>query len=137
MNNIARKIFLVLLILLIAGCASSHVLVGVQRAAIDVKQVRIYTKPPTSYEEVAMLEASSRGAFALGDQSKMDAVIQRLKQEAASLGANGVVLQMIGSDGGGVGTGFTAGKTGLASGFFATPMIKSGQALAIYVASPD
>jgi len=68
----------------------------------------------------------------------MDAVIERLKKEAASLGANGVLLQRTGSDGGGGGVGAGIG-TGIGGGvsigtsIFTTSANKTGRGLAIYV----
>jgi len=95
---------------LLAACANtSHVITGKPRAAIDPAQVTLYTAPSAKYEEIAVIDASSQMSFAFGDQNKMDAVIARLKKEAASLGANGVFLQGTGSSGaGGVGTGVGA-----------------------------
>lgn len=75
------------------GCASSHVLVGQARPAISPDQVKIYLRPPAKFEEVAILEATSRSSCSFGSQGKVNAVVQRLKAEAASLGANGILFQ--------------------------------------------
>ena len=75
-----------------AGCQSSHVMVGQQRAAIDPDQVRIYSSPPPDYEEVAMLTHNSGANFAFTAQQKTTAVVNGLKERAASLGANGVLI---------------------------------------------
>jgi hypothetical protein len=93
----------------LVGCAAeSHVLIGTQRPAISPDQVRVYLHPPASYEEVAIIDASSRGGTpAFIDQQKMSRVIERLKDEAASLGANGILLEGVGDQQTGtVGTGF-------------------------------
>jgi hypothetical protein len=45
------------------------------------------------FEEVATLDASSKSAFGAGGQRSVDKVIERLKIEAAKLGANGVILE--------------------------------------------
>ena len=81
-----------LLVLMLTGCASSAVVVGNVRAPISSAQVKIYIHPPKKYEEVALIEASSRMAIAIGSQAKMNLVIERLKEEAAKIGANGVLL---------------------------------------------
>ncbi len=47
-------------------------------------------------DENPLLQTSSRGAFALTAQARMDKVIERLKKEAASLGANGILIQAVG-----------------------------------------
>ena len=83
--------------LLMAGlgaCASSQiVLVGQPRPAISPAQVQIYLQPPESpYREIANLSASSRGSLAVTAAAKMDKVVTRLKEAAASVGANGVLL---------------------------------------------
>lgn len=124
---------------LLAACAStSHVITGRPRAPIDPAQVTLYSSPPAKYEEIAVIDASSRMSFAFGDQKKLDAVIARLKKEAASLGANGVLLQGTGSAGGGVGTGLGIG-TGIGGGLsigtsiFTSSPNKTGRGLAIHV----
>src|ERR1700753_758569 len=92
---------------LLAACASSHVMLGKARPPISPDQVQIYTHPPTvPYEEIARLETSSQGSFSFTAQGKTDAVIKRLKDEAAKLGANGVLLEGIGDQASGsIGTG--------------------------------
>lgn len=88
-----RSILLLLAMLALAGCATSHVLTGTPRPAIDPAQVRIYhSPPPGGYEEIARLQTRS-GALTYGEQNKIDSVMRKLRQEAASLGANGVLLQ--------------------------------------------
>ena len=124
----------------LAGCATtSHVITGKPRTPIDPSQVTLYSSAPPKYEEIAVIEASSRSSFSFGDQKKMDAVIERLKKEAASLGANGVLLQRTGSDGGGggigagIGTGIGGGGVSIGTSIFTTGANKTGRGLAIYV----
>ncbi len=82
---------------LLSACTapSTHVVTGKARPPISPDQVRIYTQPPPVFEEVAMLNASSNSALgsSAGGQAAIDQVIERLKTEAAKLGANGVILQ--------------------------------------------
>jgi uncharacterized protein YbjQ (UPF0145 family) len=122
----------------LAGCVSSHVLVGSPRPPISPDQVGIYLQPPAQSQQIALLQSSSRAAFAIGAQAKTDKVIERLKNEAASLGANGIVLQglddqqraAVAVDSAHVATsGTTATAVGVSSGVFS----KSGTAIAIYV----
>ena len=92
----------------LAACApSSHVLVGQVRPPITPDQVTIYSHPPaTPYDEIAVLDANSKSAFGTGGQKSVDKVIDRLKIEAAKLGANGVILEGFSdSETGSVGTG--------------------------------
>ena len=127
------------LVLSLVGCAAtSHVITGQPRKPIDPAQVTLYTKAPPNYEEIGIVEASSRNSFSFSDQAKMDTVIERLKQEAASLGANGVLLQNTSSEPGhgGVGTGIgvsSGGGTYVSTGIYTSTSIKSGQGLAIIV----
>jgi hypothetical protein len=78
---------------LVACSTSSHVLVGTPRAPISPESVRIYTQPPPQYEQIAHLDATSQGSFAITSQQNTDKAISRLKEEAAKLGANGILLQ--------------------------------------------
>jgi hypothetical protein len=80
-------------LVLLACSTSSHVLVGTPRPPISPDSVRIYTQPPPKYEQIAHLDASSQGSFAITSQQNMDKAIARLKEEAAKLGANGILLQ--------------------------------------------
>jgi uncharacterized protein YbjQ (UPF0145 family) len=82
---------------LLAGCStSSHVMTGTAHAPIPPDSVRIYNQPPPGqYEQIATVTASSQGSLAIGSQRNMDKAIARLKEEAAKLGANGILLQNI------------------------------------------
>ena len=127
--------------LFILGCASSHVLTGTARAPISPSQVKIYSHPPANFEEVALLTASSESSWAWTEQGKTNAVIEGLKKEAAKLGANGVLLQSLGTEGGGSGVGISSGQSygsggyayGTGTTYFVSESHRSGQAVAIYV----
>ena len=83
--------FTVLAMLLASGCASVHsTMIGAPRPAISVEQVRVFQVPPKRYEEIARLDASS--AIGFGTQGQANAAINRLRQEAAKYGADGVLL---------------------------------------------
>jgi uncharacterized protein YbjQ (UPF0145 family) len=127
--------------LLLSACStSSHVLIGTPRPPISPDSVRVYNQPPSRYEEIATLNASSQGSFAITAQQNMDKAIQRLKEEAAKLGANGVLLgevrtQQTGSIGTGVGSsnyGPSGGTSVGVGGSFGITN-KAANALAIYV----
>ncbi len=82
----------------LAGCASaSKVMLGQARPPIDPSQVQVYSAPPAGSVEIAQLEATSAVGF--GTQGQTDSAVARLKQEAAKLGANGVVLVGVGASG--------------------------------------
>src|SRR3981189_143894 len=115
MTNI-RSATMTLAALALTACATSHVMIGQARPAISPEEVQVYTRPPTvPYEEIAKLQTSSSGSFSFTAQGKTDAVIKRLKTEAAKLGANGVLLEGIddrasGSIGTGGGTEWHGGR---------------------------
>jgi hypothetical protein len=90
----------------LSGCATSHVMVGQARPPISPDQVQIYLHPPAGkYLEIALLDTSSRSSFAITAQGKTNVVMNRLKAEAAKLGANGILLEGVGDQAGGsVGT---------------------------------
>lgn len=124
-----------------AACStSSHVLIGTPRPPVAAESVRVYYKPPPKYEEIASVNASSQGSLALTSQQNMDKAIQRLKAEAARLGANGILLQTvydtqsgsIGAGGGGASYGpNSATGVGVGGSFALTSKVVQG--LAIYV----
>jgi hypothetical protein len=129
--------------LCLGACATSHVLVGKVRPPISPDQVQIYTRPPPHFEEIAQLSTSSQGSFSFTAQGKTDAVINRLKAEAAKLGANGVILQGIGDQpSGSVGTGGGStsysggGVVGGGVGINLETTRKVGGGMAIFVTSP-
>ena len=124
-----------------AACAtSSHVLIGSARPPISPESVRVYYTPPPKYEEIATISASSQGSLALTSQQNMDKAMQRMKTEAAKVGANGILLQGVrdsqsGSLGAGVGnTSYGPGSAvgvGVGGSFALTNKVAQG--IAIYV----
>jgi hypothetical protein len=131
-----------LILAVLAGCVSSRaVLVGRARPPISPDRVQVYLQPPeSSFEQIANLTASSRGSLALTTHGKIDKVIERLKRQAARLGANGVLLhgvgaQSAGSIGAGVSTESESGHSPYGLGFGASVFLsqESGDGVAIYV----
>jgi len=143
--RVFRTLLLLLAVAAVAGCASSHVLTGTPRAPIDPAQVRIYHGPPPGqYEEIAILNTSS-GALTYGEQNKVDSVLQKLRREAAQLGANGVLFQGTAdadrggggvSVGGGVGRGGGRSFSSAGVGVNISPQQKYASGIAIWVANP-
>ena len=79
----------------ITGCtivSGSSVVIGKTRAPIDPSSVQIYGKAPVKYEEIAIISAKAGHDFR-SEQDIMDSAIERLKAEAAKVGANGVILE--------------------------------------------
>lgn len=138
-NTLSIGILLSLMIL-INGCTltrGSSVIVGKQRTPISASQVKLYTKAPAKYEEIAIVSADSRNDFA-SKQTLSTEAINRLKEEAAKVGANGVILQGIGD--------YTVGSSGMmfvpsSTGSYSTPVMmgsnvrtgKETKGMAIYV----
>lgn len=106
------------LLVALAGCStSSSVVTGETRAPISPEEVKIHRTEPDSFEEIGIVEATSKGAMAMTEQAKMDAVMERLKAEAAELGANGVlILEIADGHGGGLSIGVGTGSYGRSSG---------------------
>jgi hypothetical protein len=131
----------VLVFLALGGCVTSHVIVGKVRPAISPSQVQLYLHPPSGkYEEIAILDTSSKHSLSFTAQGKTDAVVDRLKSEAAKLGANGILLnnvgdQAVGSVGTGVVTGVGGGHASVGVGVSSSDTVfqKSGNGVAIYV----
>ena len=97
-----KLLLLSLSLLITKGCYPvSHVIVGETQTPLDYTDVKVYTDyPPDNYEKIAIIEASSDLAFKdlsieFTHQQKTNKSLERLKKEAASLGANGVVIQNI------------------------------------------
>lgn len=127
---------------LLVGCAgSSSRLLAPARPPISPDQVQIYQTAPAKYQEIATLDASSGARLFHGSEQTDAEAIQRLKEEAAKVGANGVLLKSVGDEssgsiGIGVGGGGYAsrrsGFNGEASG--AAPLVQTGaHGIAIYV----
>jgi hypothetical protein len=102
----------------------------------------VYTTAPPEAQQIALLDAQSDSVFSPGGQKAVDKVIERLKMQAAQLGANGIILgdladRQTGSMGTGVGSGSDSGHSAVGVGFGGSFGIykKSGKATAIYVPS--
>jgi hypothetical protein len=119
-------------------------MMGQARPPISPDLVTVYFHPPqTKYDEIALIDTSSKGGFGFSAQGKTDVVIRRLKEEAAKLGANGVLLQGIGSESGGsISSGFGQASVsgnhayGTGIGISGNVMNKAGSGIAIYVEPP-
>ncbi|MET0288951.1 MAG: hypothetical protein ABW178_04930 [Pseudoxanthomonas sp.] len=110
-----RSIFAAAVLLSLAACAgTSKVMLSQPRAPVDPASVQIYTEVPPGSVQIAQLEAKSAVGF--GTQGQTDAAVNRLKAEAAKLGANGVVLIGVGSGGSPVGLSVGGGSYGRSGG---------------------
>ena len=120
--------------LLLAGCTTSHVIVGNKRPPTDPAKIKIFAKPPKVYETIAIVSSDSNSSFRFSAQGKVDAAMARAKKDAAKLGANGLLLQGLGETGGVmVGTGTTSGSSTTFVGTSGGGLIKTVSVVAIYV----
>ncbi len=128
--------------LALAACASAPqaiVMTGTARPPIPPEQVLILSAPPPQFQDIAILHASGKSVNP-GSQAAFDKVVLRLKQEAAQVGANAVILEgfsdrQTASIGTGVGStsygAHSAVGVGVGGGFGI--YAKTGQGRAIYI----
>jgi hypothetical protein len=139
------RLFFLGITLMAAACApSSHILVGTPRPAISPTEVKVYTAPPPQAQQIALLDAHADSMFGPGGQKSIDKLIERLKAQAAQLGANGIVLgdisdRQTGSVGTGMGSSSYSGNSAVGVGVGGSLGIykKSGKATAVYVPPAD
>jgi hypothetical protein len=125
----------------VAGCATDSVVVtGRVRPAVSPAEVKVYWRPPVTFEEIAILNASKNSALTTGGQKTVDKVIAGLKEQAAKVGANGVILEgfsdaQTGSIGSGVGSSSESRNSAVGVGVGGSLGIykKTGHGVAIYV----
>lgn len=85
--------------LTICSCASGKSIVtGNIREPVEESQVKLYTEPPSDYEVIGIVSASSEDGIT--EQKSLDYAIARVKKEAGKLGANGVLLENVGQQAG-------------------------------------
>ena len=127
MQKIVSALFLVIASAVLASCASGTALVtGVQRPAMDPAEVVIYTEAPADYEVIGIVTASSEAGWT--EQGDLNYAVAELKKQAAKIGANGVILESVGtSSSGGV----------ITYGAFIADSAKNVSGKAIYVPGRD
>ena len=77
---VALIIALVVAFVLVSCSSTSHVIVGKTRPPILPADVKVYMKPPARYEEIALLESSSKYSWSITDQGKTDKKVSRKKR---------------------------------------------------------
>jgi hypothetical protein len=128
----------------LAACASSHELLGTPRAPIPADQVQLYTEvPKRPYERIAVVSASSKRSWSFTAEGKAEVVVQRLKEEAGKLGANGVLLDGISDEpgaaiGAGVGSAYEGprGTIDVGLGGATLTLSRYGRGIAIFLPEP-
>jgi ABC-type sugar transport system substrate-binding protein len=140
-KSASGRLMLAAAALVLAACATdSVVLTGTARPAISPAEVRIYSQPPAVFEEIAILNASKSSAFTTGGQKTVDKVVEGLKEEAAKIGANGIILEgfsdrQTGAVGSGVGSSSVSSNSAVGVGVGGSLGIykKTGHGRAIFV----
>lgn len=85
--------------LMLTGCTltrGSHLIIGSTRPPTNAEDVRIYTKLPANAQKIAIVSADARNDFA-SEQNLVNNAVERLKEEAAEVGANGILIKGIGN----------------------------------------
>ena len=104
MKNIIIFISILFLLGLLISCATASgtaLVTGKQRTATNPTNVVVYTEPPKNYEVIGIVTASSDSGWT--DQEDLEYAMEELKKQAAKIGANGVILESVGtSNSGGV-----------------------------------
>ena len=89
--RISKLLSIAILFIVLLGCSTgSAIITGNVRPAIDPNEVKIFLEPPSQYETIGIVEASSDVEFS--SQKAQDRVINELKKQAAKIGANGIIL---------------------------------------------
>jgi hypothetical protein len=80
---------------LICGCATRPIILGQVRPPIGPEAVHVYRVPPRHFERIAIIEAPAGTSWIFPDRPSMELGISRLREQAAALGANGILLQRV------------------------------------------
>src|ERR687891_3027717 len=78
---------------LICGCATRTIMVGQPRPPISPEAVRVYQVPPRHFERIAIIDSPAGTSWIFSDRPSMELGISRLREQAAALGANGILLE--------------------------------------------
>ena len=86
-----KKLVLIVMATVLFGCTSTgSVITGKTRPPIAAEDVKLFLRPPLKFESVALINATVRSSpFRETNREK---AVEELKKIAASMGANGVLL---------------------------------------------
>lgn len=68
---------------------------GTKRTETAPETIKIYTEAPEKYEMIGIVSASSDAGWT--EQDCLNYAVEELKKQAAKIGANGVILESVGS----------------------------------------
>ena len=80
---------------LICGCATRSIIVGQVRTPIRPEAMRVYHMPPRHFERIAIIDSPAGTSWIFPDRPSMELGISRLREQAAALGANGILLERV------------------------------------------
>ncbi len=81
---------------LISGCASgSAIITATTRPPVPADSVKIYLDPPAEFETIGLVRAESSSGWT--KQGDTDYAVKELKNRAAKIGANGVLILSTGT----------------------------------------
>src|SRR5262249_9993146 len=80
---------------LICCCVTPPIIVGQPRPPTSPEAVRVYQVPPRHFERIAIIDSPAGTSWIFPDRPSMELGISRLRQQAAALGANGILLQRV------------------------------------------
>ncbi len=83
------------LLLISCSASGSYILTGQARTPISANEVKLYLDAPVQYESIGVVEAVN--TVGVKRQKSQNQLIKKLKEEAARLGANGILLTSTGS----------------------------------------
>ena len=90
-STLLTTVGLVAMTLLVGCTTSSHIMIGATRTPVDPSTVTLYVDPPTNYTTIAIIDVETDAGW--DKQDSTDIVVERMKEEAAALGANGSLLR--------------------------------------------
>ena len=94
-SEMLRLSLVVIAVVALNSCASgSAVVTGTKRQGVDTAIVQMYSTPPSEYEVIGVVKASSE--MGLTEQQSMNYAVEELKKQAAAIGANGLLVTEIG-----------------------------------------
>jgi hypothetical protein len=121
----------------LTGCATgTHIVTGQTRTRIKPEQVTLYYQnQPSKFEIIGIVNARSPGK----GQHNMDDAVNVLKEQAAKIGANGVIIGTVNPGSESIGFGSGSGFNNSGASFFGSGVSSSSSGIqlsgtAIYVA---
>lgn len=132
-----RFLSIVLVVTSLAGCAGPSnsreiVVVNLPSPAVASANVKVYLQPPKKYTAITTITSSSKGSSAITDQDRRNVVLERIREMAGMLGANGILIRDIdgvSGNGGGGASGNGNGSAGATAGI--NPKVGSATAIIV------